>query len=611
MHRSSLPLLALVLTAPFAAAEPPDLLAPFTARSLGPANMSGRICDVAVVEIQTRHHVCRHAPPAACGRPPTPALPGRRSSTVMIVWSIGAVAVAPSNPNVVWVGTGEANARNSVSWGDGVYKSTDGGKTWTNMGLKDTRHIGRDRHPSEQSRHRLRRRAWAISGGRTRSAASTRPATAARPGSRSSSSTKTPASSTWPWTRDPEMLYAAPIAVRRDGLLRRQPRHADTGTGSGLFKTTDGGKTWQKMTKGLPDRPLGRCGLAVYRKDPRSGLRRRADRQTTSPIRSASRPRPTSGDVDPAASSAPKTTAETWKKVNDLCPRPFYYGQIRIDPNDDQRVYVLGVPLFASDDGGKTFRTEAARRLHADHHALWIDPARLRSPGSRQRRRPVFLVRPRHQLGAVAEPADRPVLRRGRGHAQAVPRLRRLAGQRQLGRPSRHAIGATASRWPIGSASPGGDGFQAAADPNDLDTVYCESQYGGLRARSTCIPAGRRQHQADSRRKTSRLIALTGIRPILFSPHNPTDDLLWRQLPVSARPIAATIGNAISPDLTLAQAGPGPIRPHDHDHRRVAGEAGSSRSAPTTADYGSRTPATIHGPTLRVSRQQASYRRGP
>src|SRR5207237_2932739 len=128
-----------------------------------------------------------------------------------------------------------------------------------------------------------------------------------------------------------------------------------------------------------PERQLGRCGIAVYRKDPRILYAVVQTDQTaiaTVPGQKMTDwQRKGLGPVDAGGIFKSTDRGETWVKVNDLCPRPFYFGQVRVDPNDAQRVWVCGVPLFASADGGKTFRNDAAAGIHGDNHALWIDPA--------------------------------------------------------------------------------------------------------------------------------------------------------------------------------------------------------------------------------------------
>src|SRR5262249_37673013 len=157
---------------------------------------------------------------------------------------------------------------------------------------------------------------------------------------------------------DPDTLYAAAYRVRRDAFSGGNPEIM-YGPRAGIYKTTDGGKTWTKVGKGLPDRPYGRIGLDVYRKDPKIVY---AVLQTDRPdVRQVPGRAPTPngqavGAVETGGVFKSTDRGETWTKVNDVCPRPFYFGQIRVDPNDDSRVWVLGVTMFASTDGGKTFK---------------------------------------------------------------------------------------------------------------------------------------------------------------------------------------------------------------------------------------------------------------
>src|SRR5262249_28303359 len=141
----------------------------------------------------------------------------------------------------------------------------------------------------------------------------------------------------------------------------------------GIYRTRDGGKTWARLTRGLPGRRMGRIGLAVWRGDPRLVY---AVIQTdrTSIRKVAGQPPGNSGGVETGGVFRSGDRGEPWEKVNDLCPRPFYFSKIRIDPSDSRRLYVLGIPLYVSRDGGRKFRSTGARGVHVDHHDLWIDP---------------------------------------------------------------------------------------------------------------------------------------------------------------------------------------------------------------------------------------------
>ena len=287
------------------------------------------------------------------------------------VAAIGAVAVAPSDPKVVWVGTGEANDRNSESWGDGVYRSADGGDTWTHVGLEKSRMIARIVvHPKDPNT------AWAAVMGDMWTLGGERGLYKTADGGKS-------------WTRvlaapapyddrtgcgdvvvdpsDPTTIYAALYARQRTPWsFVNGPDLTDGKNIGGIFKSTDGGATWRKLEKGLPGR-TGRIGLSLYAKNPKIVYAVvGSDEGGTADIRDVQSKR---GGVFRSEDGG-----ETWTRQSGLDPRPFYFSQIRVDPENDQRVYVLGFALHVSDDGGKTWREDLGQKLHPDLHALAIDP---------------------------------------------------------------------------------------------------------------------------------------------------------------------------------------------------------------------------------------------
>jgi photosystem II stability/assembly factor-like uncharacterized protein len=476
--------LLLLVTLPAAADTPRPVLDGLTARCVGPANMGGRIVDLAVVEASPDTYYVAAAGGGVWKTTDAGAtfIPLFDDQPTM---SIGSVAVCQGKPDVIYVGTGEGNPRNSVSAGMGVFKSTDGGKTWTNCGLAETHHVGRVVvHPKNPDvayvaavghfwgPNKERGLYKTIDGGQT-------------------------------WTlskfidentgfvdvqmdpSDPETLYACAWEVRRDAFSGGNPK---TGSGpkGGIFKTTDGGKTWEQLTGGLPTGAYGRCGVSVYRKDPNVVY---AVVQTDKTNTSVTGQPPTilkdkdgnPGKVGPADTGGvfrSDDKGKSWKKLNDLCPRPFYYGQIRVDPTTEQRVYCLGVAFYLSTDGGNSFTT-VQTGAHPDNHALWIDP-----------------VNPEHLIlgndgGLYASKAGAkgftPIrsLVIGQFYGVAVDSRTpyRVYGGLQdngsWGGPvaTPYPDGITQADWfRIG----GGDGFQAAVDPTDPDTVYSESQYGAL-----------------------------------------------------------------------------------------------------------------------------------
>ncbi len=359
---------------PAAPAETPldSLVIPnaYTARSIGPAVMGGRVSDIAFDPVDPWTYYVA----LGTGGVMKTRDNGQTWSAVFekeAVASIGAVAVAPSDSSVVWVGTGEANDRNSSSWGDGVYRSTDGGTTWTRVGLENSKTIARIVvHPSDP------KTAWVAAMGdlwvpsKERGCYKTTDAGA---------SWKLVLAAPAPYgdrvgcgdlaidPSNPDVLYAALYARRRfpwqfvSGVAATDGK--DLG---GIFKSTDGGNTWTKLTKGLPPRTQ-RIGLAVYAKNPKIVYAVvQSDAEGTS-------------DIDDIKSKAggvfrSEDGGESWTRVSQLNPRPFYFSQIRIDPTDDRRIYVLGFMLHVSEDGGKTWREDRFKAVHPDNHALAIDP---------------------------------------------------------------------------------------------------------------------------------------------------------------------------------------------------------------------------------------------
>jgi photosystem II stability/assembly factor-like uncharacterized protein len=545
-----------VCTAPSASAEqPPNLLEPLVARPLGPANMGGRITAVAIVE----------------GRPATQYVASAsgglwKTVNAGITWapvfdgqhvaSLGAVAVAPSNPDVVWVGTGEANARNSVSWGDGVYRSGDGGKTWQHCGLRDTHHVGRVVvHPREPDTvyvaalghlwgpNRERGVFKSIDGGKT-----WQHLLFLGPDTGCIDLVMSPT--------DPQTLFAAAYQVRRGPYAGGNPA-GGFGPDSGLYRTRDGGRNWQRLTKGLPDRPIGRCGLAICRSDPRllyAIVQTDRTNIKTVPGQAAR----TNSDPDTGGIFRSTDGGETWAKLNDLCPRPFYFGQVRVDPRDPQRLYVLGISLHVSTDGGKTFRADGARGAHADHHDLWIDPADsdhlvLGCDGglyvSRDRGANWEHVQnlPLAQFYAVSADMRRPYWVYGG-----------LQDNGTWGGPSR-----TRSREGIGAADwfrvLGADGFHCQSDPADPDTLYAETQYGGLYRVN--LRTGAAVYIRPKPPRQAPAYRFNWSAPLLLSPHNSRivyygGNHLFRSLDRGEH------WEVISPDLTHGKPGPDPDMGH-------------------------------------------------
>jgi photosystem II stability/assembly factor-like uncharacterized protein len=265
--------------------------------------------------------------------------------------SIGAIAVAESDPNVIYVGTGEACPRGNVSHGDGVYKSTDGGRTWVNVGLRDTRHIARIRiHPQNPDL------VYVAALGHVFGPNEERGIFRSRDGGKTWEKIlyvdeKTGAIDLAMDPTNPRILYAAFWQV-----LRQPWTLISGGPGSGLYKTTDGGDTWTKLTNGLPPGIWGRSGVAV----------------------SPARPDRVWAIVEAEEGGVFRSDdgGRSWRLLNrerKLRQRAWYYSHIYADPKDPDTVYVLNVQFFKSIDGGRTFDI-TIRAPHGDHHDLWINP---------------------------------------------------------------------------------------------------------------------------------------------------------------------------------------------------------------------------------------------
>ena len=345
-------------------AQPPQparfsqALAGLEFREIGPAIMGGRVDEFAVVESDPKIVYVGLAS-GGLWKTVNAGTTWEPLFDQEAVSSIGSVAITPSDPAIVWVGTGEANNRQSSSWGNGVYKSMDSGRTWTNMGLPESHHIGRLAiHPTNPDV------VYVAAGGRLWGPNHERGVFKTTDGGVSWAKVlfideDTGATDIAMDRSSPDTLYAAAYQRRRSAY-----GYNGGGPGSGIYKTINGGATWTKLMCGLPyegetDSQTGRIGLSIFRRNPdivyaivehaQGGVFRSEDR------------------------------GETWTKMSDVNPRPVYYSQICVDPNNDLRIWVLGSPIYYSEDGGKTFDWEefrsSANRIHVDNHAIWINPA--------------------------------------------------------------------------------------------------------------------------------------------------------------------------------------------------------------------------------------------
>ncbi|HSM61349.1 MAG TPA: hypothetical protein VK849_11150 [Longimicrobiales bacterium] len=348
-------LLAVALAAPQpAVAQSPveTALEGLAFREVGPAVMGGRVSDIDAVESNPAVFYVGLATGGVWktesqGMSWTPLFDDQPCS------SIGDVTIFQANPNVVWVGTGEPQNRQSSPYGCGVFRSTDGGRTWTNVGLRETRHVGRIRlHPTDPDV------AFVAAVGHLWGPNEERGVYRTRDGGRT-------------WERvlyvdentgaidlaidpgDPNTLFAAMYQRRRTAY-----GFSASGAGSGLYRTTDGGDTWTELTEGLPAGDKGRIGIDVYRGD---------GNLVYATVES---------DPEGRGLYRSRDRGDTWERVSTRNPRPMYFSLVRIDPGNPERIYLGGVSFSASDDGGRTWwEGDAAEGIHVDHHALWIDPS--------------------------------------------------------------------------------------------------------------------------------------------------------------------------------------------------------------------------------------------
>ena len=425
-------------------------------RSIGPAVASGRVISLAVNPKNKNEFYVGVAAGGVwktvnSGTTWTPVFDGEGS------YSIGWVALDQNDPSVVWVGTGESNSQRSVGYGDGVYRSIDGGKNWSNLGLKKSEHIGRvviDPRDSKVVYVAAEGPLWG-------------------PGGDRGLYKSTDAGKTWKAAltisentgvvdvaldpSNPDIVYAAAYQRRRHVFTL-----IDGGPESAIYKSTDAGATWNKLKSGLPSVDMGRIGLSVSPADPNV---------VYATIEAADGKGGLFRSLDKGA---------TWARQNEFNVGAMYYGQIIADPKNVDRVIVMSVEMRESLDGGKTLHKINEKYHHGDNHAIWIDPDNtkhclLGSDGGVYESWDGFASwqfkanLPTVQFYDVA--VD-----------NATPFYNVYGGTQDYftwGGPSRtkSAHGIVNSDW---YTVTGGDGFHVAVDPADANTVYGESQYGVL-----------------------------------------------------------------------------------------------------------------------------------
>ncbi len=529
--------ITLVLAAPFAAslaAQAPTTAAAAAAglalRSIGPALMSGRIADVAVHPTdKSLWYVAAGSggvwKTTNAGVTFTPVFDDQPS------YSIGEITIDPTRPDIVWVGTGENVSGRHVGWGDGVYRSRDAGRTWQRMGLPNSQHIGRilvDPRDGDVVLVAAEGPLWSPGGDRgvfrtTDGGATWTPALQIDENTGVTDIEFDPS--------DPDVVYAAGYQRRRHvwGFLGGGPS-------SGIWKSTDNGRTWRKVTNGLPAGDKGKIGLAVTAADPSLVYATiEAGESERGFYRSRDR-------------------GESWEKRNGYISGgtgPHYYQELEASPTDPNRVYQMDVFIQVTRDGGKTFDyLETGHDKHSDNHALWIDPADGRhmlvgtdaglyesfDEGARWRHFPNLPVSQFYKVALN----------------NREPFYDLLGGAQDEG--TLHGPSRTLNRDGIRNADwyvpLGADGYGVAFDPRDPDLMYLMWQEGMLN------------------RKDRRNEEAVGIRPqpapgegperwnwdspILVSPHN-GDRIYFGSQRIWRSDDKGNSWTAISGDLTLGQ----------------------------------------------------------
>jgi photosystem II stability/assembly factor-like uncharacterized protein len=464
------------------------------ARSIGPAVMGGRVSDIAIdphnpfiFYVGLGHGgVFKTNDNGVSFDPVFDKQP---------VLSIGAVAVAPSDSEVIWVGTGEANDRNSSDWGDGVYRSTDGGEKWQNVGLKNSRDIARivvDPKKPEVAYVAAMGNLWTDGGERglfkTTDAGKSWKLIlqAAAP-----HEARTGCGDVVVDPTNPEIVYAALYARQRTPWSFTSGPSVTGGEDvGGIFKSTNGGATWKKLGGGLPAQ-TGRIGLAISASNPRVVMA--VVQSYEGGFGSLVDLRSKTGGVFRSEDGG-----EKWTRTSAMDPRPFYFSQIRLDPANDQRVYLLSFALLVSDDGGKNFREDLTEKVHPDCHALAIQPGTVPPPKppkpEDKNKPPKPPVCQRLLLGTDGGVYQSFASGKNWDHLNKIPagefyRISlddtkpyfRIAGGLQ---DNENWVGPSGVQSKEGirncdwTALAGGDGFHVLFDPTDRDTFYAESQQG-------------------------------------------------------------------------------------------------------------------------------------
>ncbi|GAB4242135.1 MAG: hypothetical protein Tsb0034_19510 [Ekhidna sp.] len=465
-------------------------------RNVGPAITSGRISDFAVNPDNPKEYYVATSSGGVWktingGTTFTPLFDSQGS------YSIGVVTMDPNNPNVIWVGTGENNNQRSVAYGDGIYKSIDGGKSWKHMGLKQSEHIGSIVVDPENSD-----RIYVAAIGPLWKEGGDRGLYVSEDGGETWNATLTVDEHTGVnevviHPENPRVLYASTLQRRRHVFT-----YLGGGPGSSIYKSTDKGKTWTEVNKGLPGVDLGRIGLAISSANP----------EIVYAIVEAAQ-----GEGGFYAST---NRGASWEKRGNYVTSGNYYQEIIADPVDPDKIYAMNNWMRVSDDGGRTFRIVGEDFKHIDNHCMWIDPDDTE-----------------HLLvgcdGGIYETYDAAATWHYKANLPVTQFYKVAVDNDQ---PFYNIYGGTQDNFSMGGPSRttsgngiansdwfmthGGDGFESQIDPSNPNIVYAQSQYGFL-VRYDRL-SGEEVGIKPQERKGEKSYRWNWDAPLHISEHNPS-----------------------------------------------------------------------------------------
>ncbi|MEM9258533.1 MAG: glycosyl hydrolase, partial [Bacteroidota bacterium] len=490
--------LLLLLAAPLVAQDAPETLGGFSLRNVGPAFVSGRIADIAVHPNNDNVWYVAVASGGVwktmnAGITWTPIFDNQSS------YSTGCITIDPSNPATVWLGTGENVGGRHIGFGDGIYRSTDGGKKWTNMGLENSEHVSKIIvHPDNSDV------IWVASQGPLWNSGGDRGVFKSTDGGKTWN--KTLGGSEWTGAtdllidpRNPDVLYAATWDRHRTVAA-----YLGGGPGSGIHRSRDGGETWEKLTSGIPRSNLGKIGLAISPQQPDVVYAAiTLDRRKGGVYRSTNQ-------------------GSSWKKMSDAVSGgtgPHYYQELYASPHAFDRLYLMDVRVQVSDDGGKNFRRMKEVRKHSDNHALIF-----------REDDPDYLL-----IGTDAGIYESFDLAENWRFIDNMPLTQYYKVAVDDREPFYHIFGGTQDNGSHGGPSRTdseagilngdwyktlfADGHQSATEPGNPDIIYAETQQGGLHR--VDLKTGEPVMVQPQARKGDPHERFNWDAPIVVSPHDP------------------------------------------------------------------------------------------